>query len=101
MAADGQSKPTLEENDAATEPGTEKAQAAKKGAAKPPAAVAEDGVKKSKKRKAEGDAEKAPKPKKKKEEAKPKLPKPKGAIRLPSLSLGGDNHHGVLELTLC
>ncbi|KAI9832647.1 MAG: hypothetical protein M1819_004232 [Sarea resinae] len=55
----------------------EKVKGAKKSAAK---ATTEDGQKKGKKRKADGDAEKPPKAKKKKEEPKPKVPKPKGPV---------------------
>ncbi|KAI9783612.1 MAG: Dcp1p-Dcp2p decapping enzyme complex alpha subunit [Peltula sp. TS41687] len=62
-------------------PTTEKVKGAKKSAAKPAAKGGDEGPKKTKKRKAEGEAaEKPPKPKKKKEEPKPKVPKPKGPV---------------------
>jgi hypothetical protein len=50
---------------------------AKKSAVK---GMAEDGTKKGKKRKTEGEEDKEPKKKKKKEEPKPKAPKPKGPV---------------------
>ncbi|KAI9845237.1 MAG: hypothetical protein M1837_004992 [Sclerophora amabilis] len=60
--------------------GVEKVRVSKKATVNGTAKDAEDGTKKAKKRKADGDAEKAPKSKKKKEEPKPKVQKPKGPV---------------------